>query len=185
MKIIYLIVLASFIIMSFTVQADDVTKLDYQNEIQDLINKYGEDFDDCFGKLPSDFPSLPDDFKELDNRISELELDKWYHRKIPYFNTEIDEIFFTLKTGMDYFAIRVAYLYIEEESEFIIYAVHFYGTIDGIYSELWHSETLPYGVTDDSIQAIKICEGTPGFMLVSIITALFIVVVGKKYYKKR
>ena len=185
MKKIFLIVLASFLMMSFTVQADDVSKLDYQNEIQDLLNQYGEDFDDCFATLPSDFPSLPDEFQELDNRINELELDKWYHREIPYFNTEIDEIFFTMKTEMSYFAIRVAYLYIEEESEFIIYAVHFYETIEGINSELWHMETLPYGVTGDSIQEIKICEGTPGFMLISIITALFIVVVGKKCYKKR
>ena len=185
MKKICLIVLASFIMMSFSVQADDVTKLDYQSEILDLLNQLGEDFDECFPSLPSDFPSLPDEFEELDNRINELELDKWYHRKIPYFNTEIDEIFFTMKTEMSYFAIRVAYLYNKEESEFIIYAVHFYETIEGVNSELWHMETLPYGVTDDSIQEIKICEDTPGFMLISIITALFIVVVGKRYYKKR
>lgn len=170
--------------MAFSVQADDVTKLDYQNEIQDLLNKYGEDFDDCFAKLPSDFPSLPDDFQDLDNRINELELDKWYHRKIPYFNTEIDEIFFTMKTEMSYFAIRIAYLYNEEESEFIIYAVHFYETIEGINSEMWHMETLPYGVTDDSIEAIRICQGTPGFLLISLITALSIAIVGKKYYKR-
>ena len=86
---------------------------------------------------------------------------------------------------MDYFAIRVAYLYNEEESEFIIYAVHFYGTIDGVNSELWYMETLPYGVTDDSIQAIKICEDTPGFLLISLITAVFIIIVGKRIYKKR
>ena len=110
MKKIFLIVLASLLMISFTVQADDVSKLDYQNGIQDLLNKFGEEFDDCFDKLPSDFPSLPDEFQELDNRINELELDKWYHRKIPYFNTEIDEIFFTMKTEMSYFAIRVAYL---------------------------------------------------------------------------
>ena len=185
MKTICLIVLASFIMMSFSVQAEDVTKLDYQSELLDLLNQYGEDFDDCFATLPSDFPSLPDDYTELDNRISELKLDRWYHRKIPYFNTEIDEIFFTMKTEMSYFAIRVAYLYIEEESEFIIYAVHFYETIEGVNSELWHMETLPWGVTGDSIQEIKICEGTPGFMLVSTITALFIVLLGKRYYKKR
>jgi hypothetical protein len=46
-------------------------------------------------------------------------------------------------------------------------------------------EASPYGVTDDSIEAIRICEGTPGFMLISIIIALFIIVVGKKYYKRR
>ncbi len=184
MKTICLIVISSFIMMSFTVQADDVSKLDYQNEIQDLLNKFGEDFDDCFDTLPSDFPLLPDEFQDLDNRINELELDKWCHRKIPYFNTEIDKIFFTMKTEMSYFAIRVAYLYNEEESEFIIYAVHFYETIEGLNSELWHMETLPYGVTDDSIEAIRICEGTPGFMLISLITALFIIIVGKKYYKR-
>ena len=184
MKKIFLIIIASFIMMTFTVQAEDVTKLDYQSEVLDLLNQYGEDFDDCFEKLPSDFPSLPDDFQELDNRINELGLDKWYHRKIPYFNTEIDEIFFTMKTEMSYFAIRVAYLYNEEESEFIIYAVHFYETIEGINSEMWHMQTLPYGVTDDSIEAIRICEGTPGFMLISLITALFIIIVGKKYYKR-
>jgi len=89
-----------------------------------------------------------------------------------------------MKTEMSYFAIRVAYLYNKEESEFIIYAVHFYETIEGLNSELWHMETLPYGVTDDSIEAIRICEGTPGFMLISIITALFIMIVGKKYYKR-
>ena len=185
MKKIYLIILASFIMMSFTVQADDVNKLDYQSELLDLLNQYGEDFDDCFATLPSDFPSLPDDYTELDNRISELELDKWYHRKIPYLNKEIDEIFFTMKTEMSYFAIRVAYLYNEEESEFIIYAVHFYETIEGVNSELWHMETLPYGVTGDSIQEIKICEDTPGYMLISLITALFIVLIAKSYYKKR
>jgi len=184
MKRIFLIVLASFIMMSFTVQADDVTRTEYQNEIQDLLNQYGEDFDDCFATLPSDFPSLPDEFQELDDIINELERDTWHHRTIPYFNTEIDEIFFTMKTEMSQFAIRIAYLYNEEESEFIIYAVHFYETIEGLNSELWHMETLPYGVTDDSIEAIRICEGTPGFMLISIITALFIVVVGKKYYKR-
>jgi len=178
MKTICLIVLASFIMMSFTVQADDVTRGDYQSEILDLLNQYGEDFDECFATLPSDFPSLPDNFTELDDRINELELNKWYHRKIPYFNIEIDEI-------LSYFAIRVAYVYNEEESEFKIYAVHFYATIDGINSELWHVETLPHGVTEKSIQEIDVCKSTPGFLLISIITALFIVVVGKKYYKKR
>jgi hypothetical protein len=185
MKTICLIIFVSVVLMSFSVQADDVSRTEYQNEIQDLLNQYGEDFDDCFPKLSSDFPSLPDDFKELDNRINELELDTWHHRKIPYFNTEIDEIFFTMKTGMSYFAIRVAYLYNTEESEYIIYAVHFYETIEGINSELWHMETLPYGVTDDSIEALRACVGTPGFMLISLIIALFIIVVGKKYYIKK
>ena len=184
MKTICLIVLASFLMMSFSVQADDVTKLDYQSELLDLLNKLGEDFDDCFATLPSDFPSLPDEFEELDDIINELERDIWHHREIPYFNTEIDEIFFTMKTEMSYFAIRVAYLYNEEESKFIIYALHFYETIEGLNSELWHMETLPYGVTDDSIEAIRICEGTPGFMLILLITALFIIIVGKKYYKR-
>ena len=59
MKKIFLIIIASFIMMTFTVQAEDVTKLDYQSEVLDLLNQYGEDFDDCFEKLPSDFPSLP------------------------------------------------------------------------------------------------------------------------------
>ena len=98
--------------------------------------------------------------------------------------TEIDEIFFTFKTDMSYFAIRVAYLYNEEESEFIIYAVHFYETIEGVNSELWHMETLPHGVTEKSIQEIDVCESTPGFMLISIITALLLVIIGKKYYNK-
>lgn len=181
MKKIFLILLSSFLMMSFSVQADDVSRLDYQNEIQDLLNQYGEDFDDCFSKLPSDFPSLPDDFKELDNVINELELDKWYHRKIPYFNTEIDEIFFAMKTEMSYFAIRVTYLYNEEESEFILYSVHFYETIDGINSEMWHIETLPYGVTDDSIEAIRICEGTPGFeFLLILISSIYLIFWNRK-----
>jgi hypothetical protein len=46
MKKIFLIVLANFLMMSFSVQADDVTRTEYQNEIQDLLNQYGEDFDD-------------------------------------------------------------------------------------------------------------------------------------------
>jgi hypothetical protein len=171
--------------MSFSVQADDVTRTEYQNEIQDLLNQYGEDFDDCFPKLPSDFPSLPDDFKELHDRINELELDTWHHRKIPYFNTEIDEIIFTMKTEMSQFAIRIAYLYNEEESEYIIYTVHFYETIEGINSELWHMETLPYGVTDDSIEAIRLCEGTPGFMFISFIIALLLIFIGIRYFKIR
>ena len=54
MKKIFLIIIASFIMMTFTVQAEDVTKLDYQSEVLDLLNQYGEDFDDCFEKLPSD-----------------------------------------------------------------------------------------------------------------------------------
>ena len=37
MKIICLIVLASFLMMSFSVQAEDVTKLDYQSELLDLF----------------------------------------------------------------------------------------------------------------------------------------------------
>jgi hypothetical protein len=171
--------------MSFTVKADDVTRTEYQNEIQDLLNEYGEDFDDCFPKLQSDFPSLPDDFKELHNRINELEFDTWHHRKIPYFNTEIDEIIFTMRTEMSQFAIRITYLYIEEESEYIIYSVHFYESIEGLNSELWHMETLPYGVTDDSIEAIRACVGTPGFIIISFIIALFIIVVVKKYYRER
>ena len=90
-----------------------------------------------------------------------------------------------MKTEISYFAIRVAYLYNEEESKFIIYAVHFYETIEGLNSELWHMETLPYGVTDDSIEVIRICEGTPGFLLISLITALYIIIVGKRIHKKR
>jgi hypothetical protein len=184
MKIKLIIILASLIMTSFIVQAEDINKLDYQNEILNLINQYGEDFDDCFGKLPPDFPLLPDDFKELDDIIKELELNKWYHRKIPYFNTEIDEIFFAFKTDMSYFAIRVAYLYNTEESEYVIYAVHFYETIEGINSELWHSETLPHGVTEKSIQEIDVCKGTPGFMFITIIPALLTILLWKKYYKK-
>jgi len=184
MKTICLIVLASFFMMSFTVQAEDMTKAQYQLELSAYLNQYDRNFDNCFPKLPSDFPSLPDNFTELDERINKLELNKWYHRKIPYFNTEIDEIFFTFKTEMSLFAIRVAYLYNAEESKHIIYAVHFYETIDGINGELWHMETLPLGVSQESLSEISIC-GTPGFMLVSIITALFIVIVGIKYYKKR
>ena len=172
MKKIFLIVLASFLMMSFSVQAVDVTRADYQNEIQDLLNQYGEDFDDCFQNLPSEFPSLPDNFSELDDVITELQLNKWYHRKIPYLNTEIDEIFFTFKTDMSYFAIRIAYLYNTEESDYIIYAVHFYETIEGVNSELWHMETLPNGVTEKSIQEIDVCKGTPGFEFLLVIISI-------------
>lgn len=185
MKKIYLIVFASFIMMSISVQAEDVTRTDYQSRILDLLNQYDVNFDDCFSELPSDFPSLPDNYTGLDDRINELELNKWHHRKISYLFTEIDEIFFTFKTDMSYYAISVAYLYNEEESEFIVYKVHFYETIEGVNSELWHSETLPNSVTDKSIKEIDTCQGTPGFMLISIIIALFIVIVGKRYYKKR
>ena len=195
MKTICLIVLASIVLMSFSVQADDVSRGDYQTEILDLLNEYGVDFDNCFPELPSDFPSLPDNFTELDDRINELDLNKWYHRKITYMNTEIDEIFFTFKTDMSYFAIRVAYLFNEEELEFIIYTVHFYETIEGVNSELWHMETLPYGVTDKSIEELNICRdplGTLGFnlnliiaVLLIVIIALIIVLIVKKFYKKR
>jgi hypothetical protein len=181
--------------MSFSVQAEDVNRVDYQSEILDLLNEYGVEFDNCFPELPSDFPTLPDNFTELDERIDELDLNKWYHRKITYMNTEIDEIFFTLKTDMSYFAIRLAYLFNEGESEFIIYTVHFYETIEGVNSELWHMETLPYGVTDKSIEEISICRDpleTLGFnlnliipVLLIIIIVLIIVLIVKKYYKKR
>jgi hypothetical protein len=185
MRAVCLLILAIFVMMSFPAQADDVNRDDYQSEILDLLNQYGVDFDNCFPELPSDFPSLPDNFSELDDRVNELDLNKWYHRKITYLFTEIDEIFFTFKTDMSYFAIRVAYLYNEEESKFIIYAVHFYETMEGVDSELGHIETLPYGVTDKSIEEIDACMGTPGFMLISIIIALLIVVAGKRLHKKR
>jgi len=182
MKKIFLIVIASFIMMTFTVQAEDVTKLDYQSEVLDLLNQYGEDFDDCFEKLPSDFPSLLDNYTEINERINEIQFNKWHYRKIPYLFTEIDEIFFAFKTDMSYFAIRITYLFNEEESEFIIYSVHFYETIDGTNSDFWHVETLPYGVTEKSIHEIDVCKGTPGFLTISIISALFIVIFGKKFF---
>jgi len=183
MKTVYLIAITSIVLMSFTVQAAEVTRGEYQSEILDLMNQYGDDFDDCFPALPSDFPQLPDEYEELDDRINELALNKWYLRTPPYLSTEIDEIFFTYTTDMDNFAIRIAYIYNEEESEYIIYTVNFYETIDGINSELSHTETLPHGITDASIKEIDICKATPGFVLILMITALLIVVAGKKYYK--
>jgi hypothetical protein len=45
-------------------------------------------------------------------------------------------------------------------------------------------ETLPYGVTDDSIEVLRACEGTPGFMMISFIIAISLIFVGFKYYKK-
>ena len=152
MKIISLFVLVSVVMMSYTVQADDVSRSDYQSEILEALNQYGVDFDDCFPELPSDFPSLPNEYLELDERIGELQVGKWYHRQIPYLHIQIDEIFFTLKTEMSYFAIRVSYLFNEEESEFIIYEVNFYETTEGIKSDLWHSKTLLYGNSEEWIE---------------------------------
>jgi hypothetical protein len=164
--------------MSFSVQAEEVTKIDYQTEILDLLNQYGADFDDCFSELPSDFPSLPDNYTELDDAINEIKFNKWYHRKIPYMFIEIDEIFFAFKTDLSYFAIRISYLYIEEESEFIIYSVDFFETIEGVNSEFWNIQTLPNGVTEKSIKEIDICEAnTPGFEFLILLAGTIAIVI--------
>ena len=186
MKTICLIVLASFVMMSFSVQAEDIETVDYQSEVLDLLNQYGEDFDECFPNLPSDFPSLPDEYTEIDEKINDLSINKWYHRKITLFGSQIDEIIIHIKHEISQYVIRITYLYNELDKNFIIYSVNFFDNLEGsVEGDFWNSFSIPQGISEESLREIDVCAETPGFMLISIITALFIVLVGRKYYKKR
>ena len=186
MKTICLIVLASFIMMSFSVQAEDVEIVDYQTEVLDLLNEYGEAFDECFPDLPSDFPSLPEESLEIDEKINDLSLNKWYHRKITLFGSQIDEIIIHIEHGMFQYVIRITYLYNELDGNFIIYSVNFFDNLGGsAEGDFWSSISIPQGISEETLKEINACTETPGFMLISIITALFLVVIGKRYYKKR
>jgi hypothetical protein len=172
--------------MSFSVQAEDVGIVDYQTEVLDLLNEYGEAFDECFPDLPSDFPSLPDEYLEIDEKINDLSVNKWYHRKITIFGSQLDEIVIHIKHDMSQYVIRIASMYNELSKNFTIYSVNFFDNLEGgVEGDFWNGFSIPQGISEESLREIDVCAETPGFMLISIISALFLVIVGKKYYKKR
>ena len=74
----------------------------------------------------------------------------------------------------------------ELDGNFIIYSVNFFDNLGGsAEGDFWSSISIPQGISEETLKEINACTETPGFMLISIITALFLVVIGKRYYKKR
>lgn len=184
MKLRILIIFSCFLFMSIIANAQtEVSVNSYQNEIQDLMNQYGEKFDDCFPTLSSDFPSLPDEYLEIDEHIDQLSDFKWYHRKIPFVNTEIDEIVISIKHDISHYLIRVSYLYNEQEGNFMIYGVNFMDNVGGsVEGEFWNGFTIPSAISAESLKEIDACMGTPGFMIIIFLIALAVVFIN--YIKK-
>jgi hypothetical protein len=176
MKRKLIFVLGILIIMMFPVNSQqEISVAEYQQEIQDLIDDYGEEFDKCFSDLSSDFPTLPDEYLDIDKHIKDLSVNEWYHRKIPFMMTEIDEIVIHLEAGDTEYLIRVTYLYNEEESKFVIYSVNFFDNVAGsVEGDFWNVMTIPFGISKDSLREIDVCMGTPGFMIMTFIIALTI-----------
>jgi hypothetical protein len=154
----------------------EISIAEYQQEIQELMNEYGEDFDTCFSDLSSDFPTLPDEYLDIDQYINDLSLNTWYHRKIPFMMTEIDEIVIYLEAGQSEYLLRVTYAYREEDSTFVIYSVNFFDNVAGsVEGDFWNGMVIPSSVSQDSLDKLNACVGTPGFLMISMIGGLLVI----------
>jgi hypothetical protein len=163
----------------------DVQTSDYEEQLLTVLNQYGDDFDDCFPELPSDFPTLPNNYTDLNDRINEVSENTWYHRTIPIPYGAGDEIFFHMKTEMTHYAIDIKYTFIESEKRFVISAINFFDDLEGTAGgEFWNGYAIPSGVAENSLKEIDVCKGTPGFMFISFILAIAIVLIGYSRYKK-
>ncbi len=177
MKISYVFVLGSFLLMSFYVMAAEVSIQDYQNELSDKLMDYDGSFDDCFGELTESFPDLSVSIADLSKWVLDLDVNSWYHRSITYFGQPAHEAFFVFKTEMDYFAIRSIYT-ISDEGAITLNKVDFYGTMSGLESDFGYMFSVPNGITEKSLEEIAACvESTPGFEMVLVLGSLLIVLV--------
>lgn len=177
MKISYVFVIGSLLLMSFSVMAVDVSIQDYQTELSDKLKDYDGSFDDCFGELTESFPDLSVSISDLSKWVLDLDVNTWYHRSVSYFGQPAHEAFFVFKTEMEYFAIRIIYT-ISDEDIITLNKVDFYGTMDGLEGDFGYMFSVPNGITEKSLEEIGACvESTPGFEMVFVIGSLFIVLV--------
>jgi hypothetical protein len=178
MKISYVLVIGSLVLMSFSAMAADVSIQDYQSELSDKLENYDGSFDDCFGELTESFPDLSVSISELSKWVLDLDVDTWYHRSITYLGQPAEEAFFIFKTEMEYFAIRIIYFINDEDSTISLNKVDFYGTMSGLESEFGYMFSIPNGVTEKSLEEIAACvESTPGFEMVFVISSIMAVLV--------
>lgn len=177
MKISYILVIGSLVLMSFSVMAADVSIQDYQTELSDKLMNYDGSFDDCFGELTESFPDLSVSIADLSKWVLDLDVNTWYHRSITYFGQPAHEAFFVFKTEMDYFAIRIIYT-INDEDAITLNKVDFYGTMSGLESDFGYMFSVPNGITEKSLEEIAACvESTPGFEMIFVLGSLLIVLV--------
>jgi hypothetical protein len=163
----------------------DVQTSDYEEQLLTLLNQYGDDFDDCFPELPSDFPALPNNYTDLNDRINEVSENTWYHREISFLNYSIDQIFFHTQTEMTHYAISVKYEFNEIDGRFVIYEINFFDDLEGTAGgEFWNGYAIPSGVAENSLKEIDVCKGTPGFMFISCVVAIAVVLLTYSRYKK-
>jgi hypothetical protein len=110
MKLVAIVILASFFFITVNVNAIDVVnKGDYQQDILNTINGYGEKFDDCFTTLPADFPDVSTEYLELNERIGQLATRLWYHRVLETssYDQVLHEAFFYENYGNTQDAISI------------------------------------------------------------------------------
>jgi hypothetical protein len=161
--------------MIWSVSAFDVEIQDYQTELSDKLLEYDSSFDDCFPALSTDFPDLSVSILELDRWIEDMDFDTWYHRTITLSGSEANEAFFAFKTDMEYFAIRVVYMVNEANNSISVYDVDFYGSSDGLESEMYNFFSIPNGVTEKSLEEIAACvNATPGFEMVMLLCSIMV-----------
>lgn len=182
MKNIFVVVFGCVLLMLCSVQAyEDVTIESYRAALSEKLQEYGSDFDDCFPDLLSGFPSLLGDAAELDKWIKDNSLNTWYHRTTMLYGSVADEAFFTFKTEMSYFAVHIVYFIDEVNESITLYDVSFYGSSDGLDSDLIDMKSIPSGVSEKSLEEIAVCvKGTPGFEWFAFIGAVCVVFLLRK-----
>ena len=190
MKFITIFILTSCIFMTVQVTAqDDLNTTDYRQQVLDIINNYGDKFDDCFQNLPADFPDVSVDQASLNDRIGELVSERWYHRVLqisPYGQT-MHEVFYYMDYGNARYAISIQYFFNNGTKEFTIPYLYFlsdeYGGGTGEFGHIIEGG-IPSHVADTSLSQIKACVGVPGFLFISVITTMVIVLMFYSRYKK-
>ncbi len=168
---------------------DEVNKINYQSEVLEILNQYSEKFDDCFLPLPTNFPDVSTEYLELNDRIGELEEKKWYHRIIEtsYYGQVMHEVFFYMKWGNTRYAISIQYFFINNTQKFTIPALYLlsddYGGETGDFGHIIEGG-IPSEIADASKNEIKTCMETPGFLFMSFIMAIAIILIYYSRYKK-
>lgn len=190
MKVRMALVLISFLILAGSVQAQEtVNKTEYQQDVLDVINQYREKFDDCFLTLPEDFPYVASDFADLNDRIDELTEEKWYHRIVDtsMFGQKMEEILFYMKWGNTRYVISIQYFFNNNSKSFTIPSISLlsddYGGGTGEFGHIIEGG-IPHDVAEASLNVIDECMGTPGFLFLSVLMAIAVVLIYYSRYKK-
>lgn len=190
MKRRVIFVLVGFFIFAGSAQAQEtVNKIEYQQDVLDIINQYREKFDDCFLALPEDFPYVITDFADLNDRIGELTEKKWHHRIVDtsMFGQKMEEILFFMNWGNTRYVISIQYFFNNISKTFTIPSIYLlsddYGGGTGEFGHIIEGG-IPHDVAEASLNVIDECMGTPDFLFLSFLIAIAVVLIYYSRYKK-